>query len=87
MSSVVISRATVSVARSVENVSTGPVGAWRTGIAVTSSASTDVTVEPVMKLTRSTQWVPMSPKARRSPPSAGSSRQFQSVSRNSQSWK
>ena len=66
-----LASATVSPERSVENVSTGPVGCWRTGMAVTSSAITEVTREPVMKLMRSTQWVPMSPNARSVPPCSG----------------
>ena len=36
---------------------------------------------------RSSQWVPMSPTARSAPPASGSSRQFQSVSSASQSWR
>ena len=39
-SSVAIDVATVSVARSWENVSTGPVGCWRTGTNVARSAMT-----------------------------------------------
>ena len=43
MSSVWISRGMVSVARSVEKVSTGPVGCWRTGMKVAMSAITAAT--------------------------------------------
>ena len=86
-SSVTISRATVLDARSVENVSTGPAGCWRTFTKVARSAITRSIRWPPMKVTRSSQWDPMSPTARSVPPSAGSRRQFQSVSSRSQSWK
>ena len=83
----VISTGMVSVARSCENVSTSPVGRWRTFTNVVRSAMTDCTFWPAMKLVRSIQCEPMSPTARRLPPFSGSRRQFQSVSRSSQSWK
>ena len=86
-SSVRISIGTVSAARSVENVSTGPVGLWRTGMNVVRSAITASTWRPVMNVVRSSQWLPMSPTARSAPPRSTSSRQFQSVSNSSQSWK
>ena len=86
-SSVAISRGIVFAARSVEKVSTGPAGWWRTFTNVARSAMTLSTRRPPTKLARSSQWDPMSPTARRLPPSAGSSRQFQSVSSRSQSWK
>ena len=79
-SSVRISTATVSAARSVENVSTGPVGLRRTGMNVVRSAMTASTCRPVTKLVRSSQCEPMSPTARRAPPRSASRRQFQSVS-------
>ena len=68
------------------NVSTGPAGRRRSGRKVTSSASTEETRSPVMKLVRSIQWVPMSPTERSAPPSPASRRQFQSVGLASQSW-
>ena len=74
-------------ARWVEKVSTGPVGCCRLPMKVARSAITSVMRRPVMKLTRSSQWEPMSPTARRLPPRFGSRRQFQSVSSSSQSWK
>ena len=40
-----------------------------------------------MKVMRSSQCEPMSPTARSAPPRSASSRQFQSVSNSSQSWK
>ena len=87
MSSVAIWRASVSADRSVENVSTGPVGSWRIGMNVARSAITESTRWPEMKLVRSSQCEPISPTARSAPPRSGCSRQFQSVSRSSQSWK
>ena len=42
---------------------------------------------PVTNAMRSSQCEPMSPTARSAPPLSGSSRQFQSVSWSSQSWK
>ncbi len=66
-------------------VSTGPVGRWRTGTSVCRSASTCSTRRPVTKRARSSQWEPMSATARSAPASSGSSRQFQSVGRSSQS--
>ena len=73
--------------RSVEKVSTGPVGCWRVGMNVARSAMTSVMRRPVVKAIRSSQCEPMSPTARSAPPSCGSRRQFQSVSSRSQSWK
>ena len=67
-SSVRISTGTVSAARSVENVSTGPAGLWRTGMNVVRSAITASTWRPVTKVVRSSQWLPMSPTARSAPP-------------------
>ena len=82
-----INAAGVSAARSVEKVSTGPAGFWRTGMNVVRSAMTASTWRPVRNVVRSSQWLPMSPTARRAPPRSTSSRQFQSVSNSSQSWK
>ena len=45
MSSVRISRWIVLVARSVENVSTGPAGCWRIGMNVAMSAITSATLQ------------------------------------------
>ena len=86
-SSEAMARVTVSPRRSVEKVSTGPVGCWRWPMNVARSAITDATGWPVMKVIRSSQCEPMSPTARSAPPLSGSSRQFQSVSWSSQSWK
>ena len=80
-------RVTVSFARSVENVSTGPWGSCRAPTNVARSAMTATTGWPVMNDVRSSQCDPMSPTARSEPPLSGSSRQFQSVSWRSQSWK
>ena len=71
MSSVEIGRSTVSADRSVENVSTGPVGSWRVPMNVVSSAMTSLTCWPVTKVMRSSQCEPMSPTARRAPPRSG----------------
>ena len=87
VSSVLISRVTVSAERRFENVSTGPVGSWRTGMKVARSAMTDSIRWPVTNVIRSSQWEPMSPTARSAPPRSGCSRQFQSPGRRSQSWK
>ena len=87
MSSVRISRVTVSAERWFENVSTGPVGSWRTGMKVARSAMTASIRWPVTNVIRSSQWDPMSPTARSAPPRSGCSRQFQSPGRRSQSWK
>ena len=74
--------------RSVEKVSTGPRRlAARPAMNVARSAITATTGWPVTKVIRSSQCEPMSPTARSAPPWSGSSRQFQSVSRSSQSWK
>ena len=86
-SSVAMPRVTVSVATSVEKVSTGPVGSRRVRTKVARSAMTATTRWPVTNVIRSSQCEPMSPTARRAPPRPGSSRQFQSLSRSSQSWK
>ena len=86
-SSVCIDRSTVSVDRSVENVSTGPRGSRRSGTNVARSAMTDTIRWPLIVVIRSSQCDPMSPTARSEPPWPGSSRQFQSLSWNSQSWK
>jgi hypothetical protein len=86
-SSVAISRPTVSPLRSVEKVSTGPVGLRRSGTNVAMSAITATMGWPVRNVTRSSQCEPMSPTARSAPPLSGSRRQFQSVSWSSQSWK
>ena len=86
-SSVAMSRVTVSEATSVENVSIGPVGSRRCSMNVASSAMTAVTRWPVTNVIRSSQCEPMSPTARRAPPRSGWRRQFQSLSRSSQSWK
>ncbi len=86
-SSVRISRVTVSADRSVENVSTGPLGSWRSGMKVARSAMTDAIRRPVTKVMRSSQCEPMSPTARSEPPRSGWSRQFQSPGSSSQSWK
>ena len=77
----------LAAAARAENVSTGPVGRRRTGMKVVRSAITASTRRPVTYCTRSIQCEPMSPTARSAPPSAGSSRQFQSVSKSSQSWR
>ena len=86
-SSVVMARSTRSAERSVEKVSTGPVGSRRVPMNVVRSAMTAATCWPVTKVMRSSQCEPMSPTARRAPPRSGCSRQFQSLSRSSQSWK
>ena len=70
-----------------ENVSTGPVGSRRVWMNVARSAMTLTIRCPVTKVIRSSQCEPMSPTARSAPPRSGWSRQFQSVSRSSQSWK
>jgi hypothetical protein len=87
VSSVPISRSTVSPARSVEKVSTGPAGCRRVAMNVARSAMTETIRWPLMKVSRSSQCDPMSPTARSAPPRSGSRRQFQSVSSSSQSWK
>ncbi len=85
MSSVDIGVSTRSTSSAEENVSTSPVGRLRTGIIVARSASTASTSSPVTNCVRSSQCEPMSPTARSSPPFSFSSRQFQSVSKRSQS--
>jgi hypothetical protein len=82
-----MTRVTVSLATSVEKVSTGPVGSRLVRTKVVRSAITSTTRWPVTKVIRSSQWDPMSPTARSAPPRSGSSRQFQSLSSRSQSWK
>ena len=57
--------------RSVENVSTGPVGSWRVSMNVARSAMTATTRWPVTKVIRSSQCEPMSPTARSAPPRSG----------------
>ena len=57
--------------RSVEKVSTGPVGSWRASMNVARSAMTATTRWPVTKVIRSSQCDPMSPTARSAPPRSG----------------
>jgi len=65
----------------------GRAGFWRTGKNVWKSAKTLSIFKSVMNVVRSIQCEPMSAMARTSPPSSGSSRQFQSVGSSSQSCK
>ena len=67
-----IARVTVSAERSVENVSTGPVGSSRTAMNVARSAITATIRWPVTNVIRSSQCEPMSPTARSAPPRSGS---------------
>nr|WP_206080165.1 hypothetical protein [Propioniciclava coleopterorum] len=67
------------------NVSTSPAGRRRVRCTVCRSANTDTTGEPVTYWARSSQWLPMSATARVPPPTASSTRQFQSVGLSSQS--
>ena len=67
-------------------VPTSSRGWLRSGTKVCRSARTSTTRRPLTKLTRSSQWEPMSATARSWPWRSATSRQFQSVSDSSQSW-